>query len=330
MATPALHGFRFKAMGCPCALRLYAGSRAEARHWAAQARAEIGRLERKYSRYRPDSLASRINASAGRGESVAIDAETEALLDYADTCFHQSRGRFDPTSGILRQAWDFRSGRLPEAATLEALLPRIGWERLRRSPGRLELPEAGMELDFGGFVKEYAADRCAALLRGAGAHAGLVDLGGDLALLGPHPDGRPWIVGVRDARQPARAALRVPVETGGVATSGDYERGMVVDGVRYGHIFDPRTGWPLQGLASVTVLAESCLVAGSASTLALLQGPEAPAWLDELGLPHVRQHRDGRVEDRLSPGLPAPAPPPAPAAARPADAAPGPAARPAP
>jgi len=295
----SLHRFHFKAMGCPCSLQLHAASAREARRLAAAARGEIARLERKYSRYRADSLVSRINASAGDGRGVRVDVETAALLDYADTCHAQSGGRFDVTSGILRRAWDFASGRLPEAGAIEALLPRVGWSKLRWERPRLALPEAGMEIDLGGYVKEYAADRASALLRAAGCHAGLVDLGGDLAIVGPHPDGGPWIVGVRDAAHPERAAARIPVHAGGVATSGDYERCLVVDGVRYGHVLDPRSGWPVAGLASVTVLAPHCLVAGSAATIALLHGEGASSWLDELGLPHLRQHHDGTLERRL-------------------------------
>jgi thiamine biosynthesis lipoprotein len=311
----ALHTFRFKAMGCPCALQLHADSALTARSFAASARGEIERLEQKYSRYRADSLLSRINASAGESNGVEVDAETASLLDYAATCHAQSGGRFDVTSGILRRAWNFRSGRLPEPARIAELLPLVGWEKVRWSAGRIALPRAGMELDLGGYVKEYAADRVAALLCDAGCRSALVDLGGDLAIAGPHPDGKPWIIGVRDASRPDRAALSVPVYGGGVATSGDYERCMVVDGVRYGHILDPRTGWPIAGLASVTVFAPRCLVAGSATTIALLQGDRAPAWLDALGLPHVRQAHGGAIECRLA-TAPAPRAPRAQAARR--------------
>jgi thiamine biosynthesis lipoprotein len=306
----ALHRFRFKAMGCPCELQLHAGTGRDARAWAASARGEIARLERKYSRYRSDSLLSRINASAGDPGGVSVDDETASLLDYAATCHAQSGGRFDVTSGILRRAWDFRSGRLPDAASIAALLPRVGWAKVRWARPRIALPVAGMELDLGGFVKEYAADRTAELLRASGCRSGVVDLGGDLAVVGPHPDGRPWIVGVRDAAHPEEPALSMPVFAGGVATSGDYERAMVVGGVRYGHILDPRTGWPIAGLASVTVLASCCLIAGSASTIALLHGERARAWLDALGLPHVRQGHAGEIEVRLS-APPIQSPPPA-------------------
>ena len=293
-----LHRFRFKAMGCPCALQLYADSPEQARRFAASARGEIRRLERKYSRYRDDSVVARINRSAG-GEAVRVDGETASLLDYADTCFQQSEGRFDITSGILRRAWDLRSGRLPSQEALDALLPRVGWQRVEWRKPALRLPIAGMEVDLGGYVKEYAADRVAQLLREADCRGGVVDLGGDLAIVGSHPDGRPWMVGVRNAEAPDRPAGSVPVFAGGVATSGDYERHMVVDGVRYGHVLDPRTGWPIESLASVTIFASHCLIAGTTSTIALLQGDGAGAWLDELGVPHTRQAHGAAVEWHL-------------------------------
>src|SRR4029450_830641 len=129
----ALHRFAFKAMGCPCMLQIHARSALEARGWAASARSEIARLEHKYSRYRADSLLSRINASAGDASGVAVDAETAALLDYAATCHAQSHGLFDVTSGVLRRAWDFRSGRLPEPARIEELLSRVGWQKVHWS-----------------------------------------------------------------------------------------------------------------------------------------------------------------------------------------------------
>jgi thiamine biosynthesis lipoprotein len=308
----ALHTFRFKAMGCPCALQIHAESPLDARAFAARARGEIERLEQKYSRYRGDSLLSRINASAGDPGGVEVDGETASLFDYAATCHAQSGGRFDVTSGILRRAWNFRSGQLPGPQQIAELLPLVGWEKVRWSGRRIALPRAGMELDLGGYVKEYAADRVAALLREAGCRSALVDLGGDLAVSAPHPDGAPWTIGVRDALHPDRAAMSVPVYGGGVATSGDYERCMVVDGVRYGHILDPRTGWPIAGLASVTIFAPTCLVAGSATTIALLEGDRAPAWLDALGLPHVRQAHGGEIECRLATATPrSPRTPPA-------------------
>ncbi len=288
----------FRAMGSPCELRLYAESPDDARDVAAQARAEIDRLERKYSRYRDDSLATRINRSAGDPDGIELDEETAGLLDYAAIAHRESDGLFDPTSGILRRAWDFRAGRLPSREAVAALLPRVGWEKLRWKRPRLCLPE-GMELDFGGFVKEYAADRVAELCRQRGLRHGLVDLGGDLSVVGPHPDGSPWRVGVRDPRRPDRALACVLLRYGGVASSGDYERFMIVDGRRYSHLLDPRSGWPVEGLAGATVMAPHCLVAGTASTVALLRGRQGRSWLESLGLPHLAVDVDGRLTGPL-------------------------------
>jgi thiamine biosynthesis lipoprotein len=288
-------------MGSPCEVRLYGADDAETRAVLEAARAEVLRLETKYSRYRDDSLATRINRSAGDAAGVEVDAETARLLDYAESCWHESEGGFDATSGILRRAWNFKTGRVPAQAELDALLPLVGWDKLRWRAPRLVLPKPGMELDFGGFVKEYAADRVAELCRRRGARHGLVDLGGDLAIVGPHPDGRAWRVGVRDPRSPRRALGTLPVGWGGVATSGDYERGMTASGVRYGHILDPRTGWPVRGLAAVTVVAPHCLVAGTLTTMAMLRGEAGGAWLDASGANGLWVTESGCVGGSLAP-----------------------------
>jgi thiamine biosynthesis lipoprotein len=297
--APELRSLRFKAMGSPCELRIYGGARADG--IAAAAQAEVLRLEAKYSRYREDSLASHINRSAGDPAGVEVDAETARLLDYAQTAWRESEGRFDVTSGILRRAWNFKAGRLPMRAEVTALLPLIGWDKLRWRAPRIVLPLAGMEIDFGGFVKEYAADLAAAKCRELGARHGLVDLGGDLAVIGPHPDGRAWRIGVRDPQKPERALAYLALRRGGLATSGDYERCIVSDGVRYGHILDPRTGWPVRGLASVSVAAEACLVAGTLTTSAMLRGENGGAWLEAIGAASLWVREDGSLGGRLAP-----------------------------
>jgi thiamine biosynthesis lipoprotein len=293
---------RFRAMGSPCVLHLYAEPTERADEVAKLAIAEVERLEAKYSRYRDDSVTSRINRHAGRPDGVCVDSETAQLLDYAETAYRQSEGLFDITSGILRKAWNFKEKKLPTEGQLRALLERVGWQRARWCAPRLVLPEAGMEVDFGGYVKEYAADRVAQLCRDEGIRHGLVDLGGDLCVVGPHPDNSPWRVGIRHPRDPERAMACVPIHYGAIASSGDYERFMIVDGARYAHVLDPRTGWPVEGLSSVSVVAPHCLVAGTAATIAMLMGREAgPAWLDELGLPSLRMTCNGELSGALAP-----------------------------
>jgi thiamine biosynthesis lipoprotein len=292
-----LERFRFRAMGSPCELQLHAPSRATAAETARACGQEIDRLERKFSRYRPDSLATRINDSAGDARGVEVDDETAALLDFADAAHRESGGLFDPTSGVLRRVWDFKSGRLPAPEALRRVRGLVGWRRLRWERPRLVLPEPGMELDFGGFVKEYAADRVAELCRDRGVRSGLVSLGGDIAIVGPQPDGEPWRVGIRDPRAPDRAIARIALERGGLATSGDYERFMIVDGRRYSHLLDPRSGESHRGgPACVSVTAPHCLVAGVSSTIAMLHPERDVAdFLEGLGLPWLVVFQSGRV-----------------------------------
>jgi thiamine biosynthesis lipoprotein len=246
---------------------------------------------------RADSLATKINRSAGDTSGVRVDEETAALLDFAESAYQESQGRFDATSGVLRRIWDFKSGRLPEPDALETTRRLVGWDKLEWKRPVLVLPIAGMELDFGGFVKEYAADRVAELCRSRGLCAGMVDLGGDLAVVGPHPNGEPWLVGIRNPRQPETAMARIALSEGGLATSGDYERCMLVDGVRYSHLLDPRTGESFrEGPACVSVTAPHCLVAGVTATIAMLHPEsEAVALLDRVGLSHLVVSQSGRI-----------------------------------
>ena len=269
----------------------------------ASAIAEVERLEQRYSRYRGDSFLSEINRVAETGGTLAVDPETASLLDYAATCFAESEGLFDITSGILRRAWSFNDSkekRIPEPAEIAPLLDRVGFTKLVWRSPVLEFPVAGLELDFGGIVKEYAADRVAALLQGAGAPHALVNLGGDIRVAGPRADGRAWQVGIRHPRRPDALLRSVPLSEGALSTSGDYERCIEIDGVRYGHVLDPRTGWPVRFMASASVVGPLCVVAGSASTIALLMGEDGADWLERLGLPSLWVDVEGRVGGSLA------------------------------
>jgi FAD:protein FMN transferase len=304
-------------MGSPCEIQLdVAAGRGQARalgRAAAEAIlvsaiAEVERLEARYSRYREDSFLSHINRVAATGGTIPVDPETAGLLDYAATCHAESGGLFDITSGILRRAWSFNKNkekRLPEPAEIAPLLERVGFSKLVWRSPVLEFPVAGLELDFGGIVKEYAADRVAGLLQAAGAPHALVNLGGDIRAAGPRVDGRAWQVGIRHPRRPGALLLRVPLSEGALSTSGDYERCIEIDGVRYGHVLDPRTGWPVRFMASASVVGPLCVVAGSASTIALLKGEAGAAWLDDLGLPCLWVDVDGRLGGSLAGPSPA-------------------------
>jgi thiamine biosynthesis lipoprotein len=288
-------GFGFSAMACDCEVRIAGLSRRKAEPLARLAMAEVQRIESKFSRYRGGSVVSRINAAAGSGRAIEVDAETAHLLDFAATLYASSGGLFDVTSGSLRKAWDFRAARFPEPGRIEALLPLIGWHRVRWRGGRIELPLAGMELDFGGFGKEYAADRAAGVLQQSGVLHGMVNLGGDIRLVGPRPDGRAWQLGIQHPRDEQRLLATLALSSGGLATSGDYERYFERDGVRYCHVLDPRSGWPVSAWRSVSVVAPACLAAGALTTVAMLKGEEALAFLAAQGVGYLAVDAGGQI-----------------------------------
>jgi len=258
---------RFSTMGCPAEICVYAPHRAAAKAGFDLAASECRRLDRKYSHYRDDSFLTSLQCEAARPQGVRVDQETAALLNLAATQHQESRGRFDITTGRLTALWE-RRATLPGAQEIAAAMSLTGWQRLRWDGRRLWLP-AGMRFDLGGMVKEYAADRAALLLQASGIASGYVDLGGDLHVLGPHPDGSPWRIGIRNPRGPGALAT-IGMRSGGLATSGDYARCTFIDGQRYSHIVDPTSGWPVHGLATVSVVAPSCVLAGAVSTLAML------------------------------------------------------------
>jgi thiamine biosynthesis lipoprotein len=268
----------FTAMASPCELLCRVSDQEHAQRLLDTVADEALRIERKFSRYRDDNIMHRINA--GAGDWVEVDEETQRLLDYADTCYQLSEGRFDVTSGVLRQAWTFDcSDRLPEPQAVTALLDRVGWRRVERRPGALRL-QPGMELDFGGIGKEYAVDRALGLAAAMTSADLLVNFGGDLAARAEQP----WQVGLEAARG-GGAQGQFGLTRGALATSGDSRRYLQRDGIRYSHVLDPATGWPVSGGPySVTVAAGHCTQAGMLATLALLQGEKAEDFLRQQGV----------------------------------------------
>lgn len=286
----------FRAMAAEHSIELFAADPAQARAAAQAAIDDVLRIEAKYSRYRDDSVTTAINRAAG-GAPVPIDGETAALLRYADQCHALSHGAFDITSGVLRRVWDFRRtlAALPSADALAAAVALVGWDEVEWTDTDIRLPRAGMEIDFGGIGKEYAADRAASLCVERGIVHGLVNLGGDIRAVGPQPDGAPWRVGIQHPRAAGAVIGGFDLTAGALATSGDYERFIEVDGRRYCHILDARTGTPVSHWQSVSVAAPLCVAAGSCATIAMLLGEGAQAFLAAQGVRWLGVAADGKA-----------------------------------
>ena len=273
----------FRAMGSDCEFQLCFGGGSDSQFIFKCLQDELERLESKYSRFRKDSLLSQINL----GKEVKIDNETISLLEHAFNCFEQSEGLFDVTAGRLNSLWDFKKKKVPSQEEISYALSVTDFSKVSWNNGILSMP-AGMNVDFGGIVKEYAADTLAVLAKKFGVRYGLINLGGDIAIVGNKPDGIAWKVGITDPRGTETKIASIDIYSGGLATSGDYKRYFIYEGKRYSHILNPKTGFPCAGLRAVSVAANLCTVAGSIATIAMLKDePEAIKWLNDLGVPFV-------------------------------------------
>ncbi len=291
----SLFEFHFKAMGSPCQLQLYASSVQIAERVKKLAVERVEMLEQTYSRYRKNSLLSLINQRAGTGKITVIDAETVSLLQYAEHCYQESEGLFDVTAGVLRKIWDFKTRSLPTKKQCKQLIRLINWQAVEWDEQGIYLPKAGMELDFGGIVKEYAADTVASLCHQLGITCGLVELGGDIAIIGTSPTMPHWSIAIQHPRKMKATLGSLRLKKGGLASSGDYQRYIDIQGQRYSHVLNPKTAFPVRGLQAVSVIADHCIVAGSLATIAMLKGKAGVAWLQEMDVKFMCCDHKGKL-----------------------------------
>ncbi|MGE0190077.1 MAG: FAD:protein FMN transferase [Steroidobacteraceae bacterium] len=266
-------------MANPCELLIETPDAALAQKLTQMAEHEAQRIEHKFSRYRDDGVIHAINNS--QGAAVTVDAETAQLLNYGQLLWQLSEGAFDLTSGVLRRIWKFAPGAAPPTqAAINQMCNCIGWHRVSWQAPCITLP-VGMELDFGGIGKEYAVDRVAALLGEQSSIPLLINFGGDLRAIGSVPAAGAWRVGIESIDREDHADQVISLRTGAMATSGDTRKAIHHAGNRYGHIMDARTGWPAEHMPrSITVVADTCTQAGTFTTLAMLQGADAEAFLE--------------------------------------------------
>jgi FAD:protein FMN transferase len=275
--TPELTTLTFHAMGTRCRICLVEPSRHAASEYLKQALDWVADFEAKYSRFLNDSLISLINAAAGR-MWVEVDEETDRLFTLCNDLYFMTSGAFDPTALPLIQLWNWKANPavIPAEKVIHAARELTGWKKVQRRRGAILLPQAGMCLDLGGIGKEYAVDMVVAQAAQFGVEHVLVDFGQDIRVQG-HPTGRPaWLVGLENPKQPGSCWGNVAVDNHAVASSGDYLRHFVHQGQRYGHIIDPRTGYPVRnGCLAVNVVASTCTIAGILSTTAFIFGSQA-------------------------------------------------------
>lgn len=246
--------------------------------------AEFDRIDALASEWRADTPVARLNAHAG--EAVEVPEELYGLFERAVGLSEVTHGGFDPTFKTLAGLWPLRDPafRPPTPAQIAALLPAVGIDHIELDPKAhtIRLTDPRTQVGLGGIAKGYAVERAVTILRASGLKAFCLRVGGELYCAGDK-HGTPWQVGVRDPRDPTHIVATLPVRDASFTTSGDYERFAMVDGVRYHHIIDPKTGAPARGVRSVTILARNPTEADALSTGVFVLGVQAGlALLDTL------------------------------------------------
>jgi len=278
----------FQAMASPCEVLIRSTRKTFCEKLAKLIIAETRRIENKFSRYIEGNLVSQMNHS--NNEKVVIDQETFQLLEYAKNLFELSDGLFDITSGVLREIWHFtENSQPPSAKEITAILEKIGFQYLSYSNHSFRMP-TDMQIDFGGIGKEYAVDQVTNLVAPfcqPDKVSYLVNFGGDLTAVKLKENDPPWVVGLESAKNHSEAESVIKISQGSVATSGNTKRFLKYNGKVYGHLLNPKTGYPIEGAPqSITAFSDSCILAGSYSSLAMLQGSQAESFLVEQQIKH--------------------------------------------
>lgn len=237
---------------------------------------EMERVSALLSNYNPTSEVSRLNACAGWGE-MRVSQDLLKVLKSSVKFSQITDGAFDVTIRPVLDLWGFSEDEptVPSREEIESRLKLVGYENISIGPnGQVELTLEGMSIDLGGVAKGYGVDQAIEVLKSRGATRAIVDAGGDVRVLGPNPNGDRWHIGIRHPREKDGVIAVVEVDSGSVATSGDYERFFEKDGVRYHHLLNPKTGMPARESVSATVLANSAMDADILSTAAFVLGPD--------------------------------------------------------
>jgi thiamine biosynthesis lipoprotein len=266
------------------------------------ARKEIERLELKFSAYHPDSIISRINQDAGTGSVTPLDPESRSLFQYVNALWDESKHMFDPTTRLLQNCYDDDGRLLASKPQLQGMLKLVGWSGLEVTSEGARLKRKGMIIDLNACVRPYVADSVKKMLVREGASNALIEVGKDVASIGKQPDGANWLIGARVPRGSGATITRLKLNHRGYALRGDFERCVTIDMERFGRALSPVDGQPIPGLLSVGVIADDCLTACSAATVAWLKTEQtAMSWLDSLGFPWVAVDRQLQCHGPLAP-----------------------------
>lgn len=266
-----------KLMGSRFDITVVANNEAEGNSYIDMAVAEISRIEKLISDWDPNSQVSEITRQAGI-KPVKVDKEVFDLIDRSIKISELTSGAFDISYASMDKIWKF-DGSMTKKPTEEEIMrsvEKIGYKKiiLNEQDTSVFLKEAGMKIGFGAIGKGYAADKAKALLIQKGAQAGIINASGDMNTWGKQPNGESWMVAITNPLNKEKAFSWLPIDNSAIVTSGNYEKFVVFDNIRYAHIIDPRTGYPAQGIVSASVLCSSAELADALATAVTVMGVE--------------------------------------------------------
>ncbi len=241
--------------------------------------AEIQRIEKLLTTFSKDSETSLVNENAGLS-AVQVSRETYHLIERSIRLSQLTQGAFDITYGSVdNRLWNFDTTMksLPERETARKMVHLINYRNiiLDKEKSTIFLKEKGMRIGFGGIGKGYAAERAKQVMKSMGAESGIVNASGDLAVWGYQPDGKPWTIGIVDPNSAGHVLSHLNITNMSIATSGNYEKFIIVGGKKYSHTIDPRTGMPVTGIKSVTIISPNAEMSDAMATPMMIMGVRA-------------------------------------------------------
>lgn len=266
-----------KLMGSRFDITVVANNESEGNAYIDMAVAEISRIEKLISDWDPTTQVSEITRQAGI-KPVKVDKEVFDLIVRSKKISELSSGAFDISYASMDKIWKF-DGSMTKKPTEEEIrrsVEKIGYEKiiLNEQETTVFLKEAGMKIGFGAIGKGYSADKAKALLIKNGVSAGIINASGDMNTWGKQPNGESWMVAITNPLNKEKAFSWLPIDNSAIVTSGNYEKFVVFDNIRYAHIIDPRTGYPAQGIVSASVLCSSAELADALATAVTVMGVE--------------------------------------------------------
>ncbi|MFT6051739.1 MAG: thiamine biosynthesis lipoprotein [Halioglobus sp.] len=281
---PQENELRLRVLGSACHISL-GGNIANSDELLALAKTELQRLEFKFDAFYSKSIVGQINSGAGKADLISLDGEARSLFDFTNALWEQSNHQFDPTVAIIGNARS-RSSKGP--ASLADKLAMVGWSRLELTPQGARLPTKGMLINLNSCVRPYAVDSVRRIFAKEGVKSAMISLDHDVATIGRQHDGANWLVGIKHPKGSGVAITRMKLNNKGYSVRGDFEHCKMIDSERYGSALSPVDGRPIPGLLSVGVMADTCLAACGAASIAHIKTEQAALrWLEQLGFPWV-------------------------------------------